>query len=407
MSAAVLSIGTEITRGEITNTNASFLAEELTRLGFDVTEIVSVADDREAIVAVLRRLGAAHSVIVSTGGLGPTTDDITSECVASLLGVPLERDEASLEAIRERMSRFGRTMAASNAKQADFPRGAMILPNPHGTAPGFLVKIDRATAYFMPGVPGEMKPMFLESVPRAASGTISEAIHQIRLKTFGLPESTVNDRLAGIEAAHGVVIGYRAHFPEIEVKVLARRAERDEAERVARVATDEVRARLGTIVYAEGNTSFASAVGELLRERSLTLGVAETGTGALISELLTADQDAADVFRGAIIAHDDAVKVNVLGVSRELLGGAETRNEEVARAMAEGARRVLGASIGLGVTGPSGGTASEPASVHVALATSERTIAERFSFPGDRRQIRVRAAYGALALVRRELMSTR
>ena len=152
MTTAVLCIGTELTRGEITNTNATWLCEELTLIGHEVSETAVVPDDRGAIQAVLERLARSNAIIVSTGGLGPTTDDITSECAAAVVGVPLERHEPSLEAIRVRMARFGRTVAPSNAKQADCPRGAAILPNPNGTAPGFAVTIGKARAFFMRGM---------------------------------------------------------------------------------------------------------------------------------------------------------------------------------------------------------------------------------------------------------------
>ncbi len=211
MAAAVLCIGTELTRGEISNTNATWLCEELTRLGLDVAEEATLPDDRARIQVALRRLGEDHDVIVSTGGLGPTTDDITSECVAAVVGVPLERHEPSLAAITALMARFGRAVAPSNAKQADFPKGAAVLANDHGTAPGFAVTIGKARAFFMPGVPGEMKPMFATHVAPVLRSLVQGGIHQVRLRTFGMPESTVNDRLVGIEAAHGVTLAYRSH----------------------------------------------------------------------------------------------------------------------------------------------------------------------------------------------------
>ncbi|HVU02080.1 MAG TPA: competence/damage-inducible protein A [Polyangiaceae bacterium] len=405
MTAAVLSIGTEITRGEITNTNASFLAEELTKLGVDVTEMLSIPDDPEAIVRELRRLGAVHSLIVSTGGLGPTTDDITSESVAKLLGVPLVRDEPSLQAIVERMSRFGRTVAPSNAKQADFPTGATILPNPNGTAPGFSVTIGRAAAFFMPGVPAEMKPMFGNHVAPRTTGAAAPGIHQIRLRTFGVAESTVNDKLAGVEAAHDVVIGYRAHFPEIEVKVLARRGTPAEAERVARVAADEVKSRLGNIVYGEGEKQLAAVVGARLRERGLTIGTAESCTGGLVAELLTDEPGASAWFRGSVVAYRNEVKAGVLGVPEALIAEHGAVSEAVARSLAEGARRVLGTDVGVavvGVAGPGGGTEEKPVGlVHYAVSTASGTTAERLNYPANRRFVRVRAAWAALGLVLR------
>jgi nicotinamide-nucleotide amidase len=404
MTAAVLSIGTEITRGEITNTNASWLAEEITRIGVEVREVAAVPDSRDAIQRALDRLGAEHTVVVSTGGLGPTTDDITSECVAALLSVPLDRDAASLEALRARMSRFGRAVSTSNAKQADFPRGATILSNPNGTAPGFYVRIRGATAFFMPGVPLEMRPMFTTHVAPLLESGVSGGMSQIRLKTFGLPESTVNDRLAGIEAAHGVIIGYRAHFPEIEVKVLARADNRAGAERIARVAADEARSRLGDVVYAEGDVGFAESVGATLRAHSLTLGAAESCTGGLVSEVLTERPGASDFFRGAIVSYDDSVKRDVLGVDPEVLARAGAVSAEVARAMAEGARRVLGTDVALaitGIAGPGGATAAKPVGlVHFAVATALGTTDDHFIFPSERRQVRFLAAYAGLGLVR-------
>ncbi|HEY8077587.1 MAG TPA: competence/damage-inducible protein A, partial [Labilithrix sp.] len=211
MPACVLSIGTELTRGELVNTNATTISSVLTDLGFEVTEHAVVDDDEPRIVAVLERLAKTMDVIVSTGGLGPTTDDLTTAAVARTLGAALVRDEGSLDHIRRRFERLGRPMSESNAKQADFPEGATVLANPIGTAPGFEVKIGRARAFFMPGVPKEMTKMLDEQVvPRIRDLAPNDA-HQIRYRTFGLPESIVGEKLAGVEAAFpGVTIGYRA-----------------------------------------------------------------------------------------------------------------------------------------------------------------------------------------------------
>lgn len=408
MTAAVFCIGTELTRGEIVNTNAAWLSEELTRIGLEVTEVLVVADDRPAIVSALERLGAGHDVVVCTGGLGPTTDDITSECVAAVLGVPLDRDDASYGAIRTRMERFGRVMAPSNAKQADFPRGATILPNPDGTAPGFSIRVGRALMSFMPGVPSEMKPMFANHVAPGARALVSGASFQVRLKTFGLPESTVNDRLAGIESEHGVVIGYRAHFPEIELKFLKRAADPRTAESAARAAADEARRRLGEAVFAEGDASLPEVVGALLRERSLTFGTAESCTGGLVSELVTEHAGASDFYTGSVVSYANSAKTNLLGVDAALIGRHGAVSSEVARAMAEGARRVLGVDLALsltGIAGPGGGTAEKPVGlVHFAVATERGTTDRNLIFPGSRRQIRLLSAYAGLSLVRRVVL---
>jgi nicotinamide-nucleotide amidase len=223
MTCAVLSIGTELTRGELVNSNAAWLAAELTALGFEVVEHLVIDDDRVRIASALGGLVQRARVVVATGGLGPTTDDVTTEAVASALAVPLIRDDAALEHVRRRFERLGRTMTPSNAKQADFPEGAEILPNPVGTAPGFGVRCGECVAYFLPGVPREMKKMFEDQVAPRIRSLAPNNLFQSHLRTFGLPESAVGEKLAGVEQSFpGTTIGYRAHFPEIEVKVLAR-----------------------------------------------------------------------------------------------------------------------------------------------------------------------------------------
>jgi nicotinamide-nucleotide amidase len=408
LTVAVLCTGSELTRGELVNTNATWLAEALTALGFEVAAIDTVADDRARIREALERLGREHTAVVCTGGLGPTTDDLTTECVADLLGVPLVRNAESLEAIRARMHRFGRPMAASNAKQSDFPAGATILPNACGTAPGFSLRIGQALAFFLPGVPSEMKAMFSESVAPVLEPIDRPRQFQVRLGTYGMAESEVNDRLAGIEAEHGVLIGYRASIPTIEVKVLAR-ADNTAAARVrAEAAAAEVRKRLGDAVFSQGVQSYPAALLTLLEARGKTLAIAESCTGGLVSALLTDVPGSSKSFVGGAVTYSNALKQAVLGVPESLLVAHGAVSREVAEAMAEGARTRLGAHIGLaltGIAGPDGGTTEKPVGlVHWAVATAEGITAREQVFPGDRHQVRRRAAYAGLALVRRGLI---
>ncbi len=405
MSAAVLCIGTELTRGELLNSNANWLAEALTTIGFEVLAVDCVDDDRARIEAALTRLALAHDVVVCTGGLGPTTDDITTECAARLAGVDLVRDEPSLQAIRDRLARFNRQMALSNAKQADFPRGSRILPNPNGTAPGFELKLQRALAYFMPGVPFEMKAMFESFVEPAITPLLSDRHFQVLLRTFGLPESEVNDRLAGIEAEFGVIIGYRATMPEIEVKVLARASTVDAARVVAERAALEVRDRLGAeVVFGEGKARFPEALCQLLEANGQTLSLAESCTGGLVSELLTAHAGASAVFRGGAVVYANDAKISLLGVPAELIARFGAVSAEVARAMADGARRAFASDYALaltGIAGPSGGSTEKPVgTVHYAVANADGISDRRVVFPGNREQVRRRAAFAGLALVR-------
>jgi nicotinamide-nucleotide amidase len=371
-----------------------------------VTAVDCVDDDRGRIEAYLRRLSAEHRVLVCTGGLGPTTDDITTECAARVAGVGLWRDEASLRGIEERLSRFGRKMATSNAKQADFPVGARILPNPNGTAPGFRVELGGAAAYFMPGVPSEMKAMFDASIaPDLAA--LAEPRCQIVLRCFGLPESEVNDRLVGVESTFGVVIGYRASLPEIEVKVLARGASPEFARETARRAADEARARLGDHVYGEGFGSLPEHIGALLAERGLSLALAESCTGGLAAELITRVPGSSRYFLGGAVVYANSAKTELLGVPAALIAEHGAVSAPVARAMAEGVRARLGADLGLaftGIAGPDGGTPEKPVGlVHWALASARGVALRERVFVGNRLDIRRRAAFAGFDLIRRSL----
>ena len=406
MTCAVLSIGTELTRGEIINSNAAWLGAELTAIGFEVVEHAVVDDNRDRIAEALRRLATRARVVVSTGGLGPTTDDVTTDAVASSLGVRLVRDDASLDHIRRRFEKFGRTMGPSNAKQADFPEGADILPNPLGTAPGFGVGVGECVAYFMPGVPREMRRMFeVEVVPRIRA-LARNTLFQIRLHTFGLPESEVGDKLAGIEGAFpGTTIGYRAHFPEIEVKVLARSASRSAARDLCERATVEARGRLGSYVFGEADDTFAGVVGRALRARGWTFAIAESCTGGLVGHMLTREPGASDFLLLDAVTYANSAKVRVLGVDEETIRWHGAVSPEVAAAMALGAKRVAGADIALsltGVAGPSGGSEGKPVgTVFIAIAKPDGTTeVQQKNFVGDRERIQTLASYAGLQMVR-------
>jgi nicotinamide-nucleotide amidase len=404
-AAAVLCIGTELTRGELQNSNATWLAESLTKIGFDVLAIDCVDDERTRIEAALSRLSLNHDVVVCTGGLGPTTDDITTECAARLAGVGLQRDEASLSAIRLRLARFGREMALSNAKQADFPAGSRILPNPNGTAPGFELKLNRALAYFMPGVPFEMKAMFEASVEPTITPLVVDRSFQVLLRSYGLPESEVNDRLAGIEAELDVLIGYRATMPEIEIKVLARATTLDAARERALRGARAVRERLGSdVIFGEGTARFPEAVCQLLADQGKTLALAESCTGGLVSELLTQHSGASTVFRGGAVTYANDAKIALLGVPAVLLARFGAVSAEVARAMAEGARTAFNSDFALsltGIAGPTGGSEEKPVGlVHFAVATDGGVSDRRVVFSGSREQVRRRAAFAGLSLLR-------
>ncbi len=405
MSAAVLSIGTEITRGEIVNTNATWICDALTALGFEVTEIASVDDDRDRICQTLVRLGAAHDLIICSGGLGPTTDDLTTECVSMVTGCPMVRDPATVQVLYERFRKIGRPVSASNLKQADFPSGATVLSNAAGTAPGFSITIGRALTFFFPGVPLELERIWKDHVEAVLRTMAPRQMYQIRLRTYGMGESAVGELLSGVEQAFPwLTIGYRASFPEVEVKVLARGSSLDQARSRAETATAVVRERLGKIVYSQGSTTMVGTVAQAMRTRGATLALAESCTGGLVAQLLTSEP-ASDYFSGGVVTYSNEAKTALLGVPAALIEANGAVSEEVAVAMAQGVRRVTGASFGValtGIAGPTGGTAEKPVGlVHWAVAHEGGVEARNKVFWGDRRKIQRNAAFAALDLLRR------
>ncbi len=406
--AAVLSIGTELTRGELVNRNAAWLSERLTALGLNVVGHQVVDDDLARIVGALHRLSGEVDLIVATGGLGPTTDDMTTEAVAQALGVELHHHSGVLERIEARWRERGRTMPASNRKQADFPQGATLLTNRVGTAPGFLVELPRSSgegvcsAVFLPGVPREMKPMFEQQAVPLLGHLFSGEGHQEHLRTFGMTESLMQDRLNGVEAMfEGVVLGYRATFPEIEVKVLARG---EGANDRVQGAVEEVRRRLGGFVYGGRQDTYSAVVGKALLVRGWTLGLAESCTGGGIGRMVTAAPGSSSYFSMGVVTYSYESKEAVLGVPRSVLDGFGAVSAETAEAMAQGALRIAGSDVAISVTGiagPGGATDEKPVGTvwfGIAQAGKDaRSVCYRF--PGDRERVRTLTAYVALRLV--------
>ncbi|HTJ85312.1 MAG TPA: competence/damage-inducible protein A [Polyangiaceae bacterium] len=404
MGVAILSIGTELTRGEIVDTNSAWLAATLTEAGFEITACHTVGDDAERIVALLQRVGAEHRVVIVTGGLGPTSDDLTSLCAARAAGTELVRNDEALAAIRRRVESRGRSVTPLHEKQADIPRGAELLPNADGTAPGYSLHIGGASAFFLPGVPREMKRMFAEQVlPRLRPEAPNDSF-VVRLRTFGLPESAAAQLLEGLDTAD-VTLGYRVHFPELDVKIQARASSLVEARSHAHEVAAKVRDLLGDAVYGEGDDSLPSITGRALRAKGWRLALAESCTGGLISHLLTSFPGASDFLVGAAVTYANSAKTRLLGVSEDTLRGHGAVSAEVAAEMAQGARRLCEVDVGLAVTGiagPAGGTATKPVGlVYWAVAHPGGTVVRERVFPGDRNEIQLHAAYSALDLARR------
>jgi len=409
MTVGLLSIGDELLRGEVANTNAQWLATQLSSLGFDIAAIHTVGDNRKALVMTLRSMFELHPLIIATGGLGPTTDDVTAEAAAEVAGAELVRNDNVLAAIRRRVAERDAELHPGHDKQALVPSGSEVLPNSGGTAPGLIVRADRTTAYLLPGVPHEMQQMFNDHVVPRVRGSVSNNSYALCLHTVGLGESAIADKLAGMEELHpSVSIGYRATSSEVDVRVEARAADYASSRELATAAADEIRSRLGTAVYGENDQTIAQLAGRSVRAKGWRLAVAESCTGGLIAQQLTS-QPASDFFVGGTVAYANTAKTAVLGVSEDTLRGHGAVSAEVAAEMAEGARRSFNCDVAVSVTGiagPSGASSEKPLGCcHFAVSYPGGTVVEQSVFSGSRSQVQQKAAHAALDLLRRTVIS--
>ncbi|MBW2528128.1 MAG: CinA family nicotinamide mononucleotide deamidase-related protein [Deltaproteobacteria bacterium] len=407
MTVALLSIGTALLRGEVTDTNGPWLAAELTQMGFRVAAYEATADDPKRLASALSRLGDEHTMIVATGGLGPTNDDVTAEVAATVAGVPLHCNEDALAAIRRRLKEREIEETSGHEKQAMLPEGSTALLDGDGISPGFIQRIGRSTAYFLPGVPVEMRSMFAEEVAPRIRAAATKDSFQICLRTYGMRESEIGKRLQDLERAHpeiGVV--FVTQRPEVHVRILARSANYADARGKAEAAARDVRERLGEIVYGEGDDTMPVVAGRLVRAKGWRLATAESCTGGLIARQLTA-QPASDFFAGSAVTYANSAKTRLLGVSEDTLRGHGAVSAEVAAEMAEGARRTFDCQLAVSVTGiagPSGATSDKPLGlVYWAASHPGGTEVEHEVFDGNRAQVQRQAALAALNLLRRIL----
>jgi nicotinamide-nucleotide amidase len=410
--AVLLAIGDEVLRGEVANSNGTFIADRLFEAGFSVVEQAVVSDDPVDIRATLVRLRATADVIVATGGLGPTEDDRTVDVVADLFGTGTVPDEPSLGAMKKRFATHGFELTPNNLRQVRIPVGAKALPNSAGIAPGFVVRLGGADAYFLPGVPREMERMFLDQVAPRLSVHMAEAgVPRAAVRTwhvYGMGESHIDHRLAGLlTGVEGATLHFRTSHPVNHVKVVVRGRSVDEEQATLERIDAELRKRIGPGIYAVDGESFPAAVAKALRAQDppATLAIAESCTGGLAGELVTSEPGASNFFRGSIVSYADEVKVNVLGVKPETLADFGAVSEPCAREMAEGAKRVCGSSVAVaitGIAGPGGGSPDKPVgTVCFAVCGPGTTRTSTKLFAGNRERVRVAAAYYALDLARR------
>jgi nicotinamide-nucleotide amidase len=414
MRCDVVAVGTELLLGQIVDTNSAWLGEHLAANGIDSLLQVKVGDNLGRVESTLRQALVNADAVIMCGGLGPTHDDLTREAIAAVMGVELRHDDAVADVITKLFADRGRYMAANNLRQAQVPVGATVIPQTRGTAPGLIcpVSVDNVdkVVYAVPGVPHEMKEMVERAVLpdlRRRSGDTNVIVSRT-LRTWGESESGLNERLdpliAKLDEAGNPTLAFLASGWEgLKVRLTAKATTTDEAEALLDHWAMEVGLVVGEHIFAVDDETMESTVLDLLRQRGLTLGLAESVTGGLVSGRLTAVPGASEVFRGAVVSYASQVKFDVLGVTR-----GPVVSEEAAKAMAAGVRPVLGADIGLALTGVAGPDEQDGMPVGtlcVAVADGRSTTARTFRLPGQREQMRQMSVITALDFLRRQLLA--
>lgn len=408
--AEILAVGSELLTPLRADTNALYLTQKLLEIGVPVTARITVADDAEILSGAFRSSLARADVVISTGGLGPTEDDLTREAAAAAVGRSLRRQPELVEGLKARFARFGRPMADVNLKQADVIEGGTVLPNPRGTAPGQWIETDGRLLALLPGPPSEMQPMFEEQLLPALRARVGASVLRTRvLKIASMGESDVEQIVAPLYKTFSNPRTTILSAPgQVELHLTGEGASEDEALGRIEVLASGIRALLVGRVYSEDGRELHSVVGGLLREHGLTVALAESCTGGMLAARLTSVPGSSAFFERAFVTYSNRSKVELLGVDAKLLETTGAVSAEVARAMASGARRSAGAEVGLaitGIAGPDGGSVEKPVGlVFVAMDGAAGTSVRRAHFPGGREAVRNNACQAALEMLRRGIL---
>jgi len=408
--AVILSTGDEITTGKVVDSNSNYLADKLNEIGVDLVAVLTVGDVPERLEWAWRTAMQMADLVLSTGGIGPTADDLTTETIARITGKPLWRHEPSVEHMQRLFSSMNRVMPENNIKQALFPETAEVIPNPLGTAPGFRMAVlqQNHTSHLvvMPGVPREMKPMMEEQViPWIRTNRGNDKIFATRIfQTFGISESGLDEQVAGLIRPEEAKVGFRASFPQISLKVMVEDLP-GIAERRLDELSERVRGRVGNYIYGEGEITMEQVVAELLTEKNLKLAVAESCTGGLIGHRITNVPGSSRFFVGDLVTYSNEMKQGILGVRDETLKQHGAVSEECVIEMAAGARKRSGADVAIatsGIAGPEGGTPDRPVgTVCIALVADDVRVSRRYQMRGTRDWVKLLTSQVALDWLRR------
>lgn len=404
---ALLTIGSELLDGRVQDTNSNFLCDELSTAGFSIKSILSCDDVLEDIIHSIRFLSDSAQAIIITGGLGPTTDDLTREAIAAYSGKNLILDQGALENLKAFFEKRGRRFFKTNEKQATLPEGASIIPNPEGTAPGFRIigNHGKTLIVALPGVPRELKRMFHDTVLPFLRNQNQQTAPYMRhiLKVFGLPESLIGERIESLQLSREITVSYRAKFPQVDVVFKTKQSH------LLDQAVSAVRNVLGIqYIFSERSIeNFEEVIHHLLLERKVTIAVAESCTGGLLGKLITNSSGSSQYFRGGIISYSDQAKTELLGVESETLSIHGAVSGQTAKQMAEGVKTRFHSDLALsitGIAGPEGGSSEKPVGTFF-IGFSAPGILEAFHFvyPSHRERVRNYSAFSALDILRRYL----
>jgi competence/damage-inducible protein cinA len=411
MKTEIISTGTELLLGQTLNTNTHYLGARLSDIGFEVVYQTTVGDDSERLENALRQALKRADLIVTTGGLGPTADDLTKELIAKVLGLEMTLDNYSLERIKGYFASRKREMPKSNEKQAYFPKCAKILPNNYGTAPGAIISKNDKTVVILPGPPFEMQPLFEEYVIaelKRIIGPDSKIAKTRILKVFGMTESAIEEVLGELMNNVNPSITLLAKRTEIHIRLAARNADEQVAEKTLDAAESMIRSQLGIKVFAKDEDTMVGIVGKALKSRGLKIATAESCTGGLIGAALTQEAGSSEFYLGGVVSYANSVKEGLLGVKTSTLQAVGAVSAEVAKEMAAGILTRSGADIAISVTGlagPEGGSDLKPVGlVYIGFASAEGLEARKFQFYGGRDTIRQLSVTAALNWVRQYML---
>lgn len=403
MNVELLSVGTELLLGEILNTNAKYLSEELSVMGLNVYYQTTVGDNPDRLKKAVETAFSRADMIIVTGGLGPTQDDITKEVIAEYMGFTLEFDEDSFENMKEYFAKNRRNMPHSNKKQAMMPKGGIILKNTCGTAPGCILEKDGKTAVILPGPPSEMKAMF-EEAKKYISG--KEKIYTKNIRVFGIGESIVAEMLDDLISRGGkLTVAPYALTGEVRLRIAVKTNNEKEAEEILKTITEEIKNRLGDVVYNCNDDSLPKTVVDLLREKNLTISAAESCTGGSFAKMITDISGASSILNESYVTYAPESKIKLVGVLKETIDKYTVVSPEVAKEMAEGVKNVASSDIGVAFTGYAGPEGDDVGLVYMAVSFDGKTEVKELRLTGNRDKIRYIACLNGFDAVRRTILN--